>query len=169
MTGCAEPGAKVWLSLSDNPKRKYLHSWELVETLAGDMVCIHSAKANALVKEAIAQGRIPELANYDSVRSEVKYGEENSRIDLLLESVSQQCYVEVKSVTLLRENGLGLFPDAVSDRGQKHLRELMAMVALGHRALLFFVCSTMVLAALRPPMILTCVMAIHFVRRIVRA
>lgn len=138
MTGCAEPGARVWLSSSDNPKRKYPNSWELVQTLAGDWVCIHSAKANSLVKEAIELGQIKELSSYDSIRSEVKYGAEKSRIDLLLESAGQQCYIEVKSVTLLSDNGLGLFPDAVSDRGRKHLRELIAMVKQGHRAVLFF-------------------------------
>ena len=143
MTGCAVPGSALWLSTSDNPGRKYRHTWELVETAAGDMACIHSAKANDLVKEAIARGVIKELAGYDVIRSEVKYGRENSRIDLLLEREGQQasggkCFIEVKSVTLLLEDGLGVFPDAVSDRGRKHLRELIEMVQLGYRAVLFF-------------------------------
>ena len=143
MTGCAEPGCTVWLSMSDNPKRKYAYTWELVQTAAGDMACIHSATANELVREAIADGIVKELAGYDSIRTEVKYGEENSRIDLLLEKPAQpsphhQCFVEVKSVTLLLEDGLGVFPDAVSDRGRKHLRELIAMAACGYRTVLFF-------------------------------
>ncbi|ARN73483.1 DNA/RNA nuclease SfsA [Oceanicoccus sagamiensis] len=138
MTGCAEPNSTVWLSTSDNPKRKYPNTWELVQTPENHMACIHSAKANDLVKEAIESGVITELQNYDSIRTEVKYGAENSRIDLLLESDKQQCYIEVKSVTLLLDNGLGVFPDAVSERGRKHLRELIEMVQQGHRAVLFF-------------------------------
>lgn len=139
MTGCAEAGSRLWLSRSDNPKRKYPHSWELVQTLSEDMVCIHSAKANALVKEGIENGVIPELKGYQRILTEVKYGEENSRIDLLLRAVGRRdCFVEVKSVTLLSTSGLGLFPDAVSERGRKHLRELMAMVDQGQRAVLLF-------------------------------
>ncbi|MDG1772573.1 MAG: DNA/RNA nuclease SfsA [Oceanicoccus sp.] len=138
MTGCAEPGSKVWLSTSDNPKRKYSNTWELVQTPENYMACIHSAKANDLVKEAIEAGVIKELQGYDSIRTEVKYGKEKSRIDLLLERDAQQCYIEVKSVTLLLDGSLGVFPDAVSDRGRKHLRELIEMVQQGHRAVLFF-------------------------------
>lgn len=139
MTGCAEPGSSVWLSVSDNQKRKYKHTWELVQTARDEMVCIHSAKANQLVREAIEQGVIEELAAYDNIQTEIKYGEENSRIDLLLARGSEQCFVEVKSVTMLADkNRQGVFPDAVSDRGRKHLRELIAVKQLGHRAVLFF-------------------------------
>ena len=141
MTGCDSPGATIWLSVSDNPKRKYRYTWELLQTPQGDSVCIHSARANALVHEAIAGGVIAELGGYDSVRTEVRYGDENSRIDLLLESASSElapCFVEVKSVTLLGGENRGLFPDAPSARGRKHLRELTAMVAQGHRAVLLF-------------------------------
>lgn len=138
MTGCAEPGSRVWLSTSDNTKRKYAHTWELVETQPGEMACIHSAKANALVKEAIEREVVDELSDYASIKTEVKYGEEGSRIDLLLDAPGQSCFVEVKSVTLKLENGLGVFPDAVSDRGRKHLRELISAKEKGHRAVLFF-------------------------------
>nr|MBP9643391.1 DNA/RNA nuclease SfsA [Budvicia sp.] len=85
MTGCAEPGDTVWYSTSSNPKRKYAHSWELTETQAGDFICVNTLQANALVKEAIELGRIPELAGYSRLRGEVRYGEENSRIDFLLQ------------------------------------------------------------------------------------
>lgn len=138
MTGCAEPGSRVWLSTSDNPKRKYAQTWELVETQPDEMACIHSAKANTLVKEAIEREVITELSGYASIKTEVKYGEEGSRIDLLLEAPDQSCFVEVKSVTLKLEGGLGVFPDAVSDRGRKHLRELIKAKESGHRAILFF-------------------------------
>ncbi|MDP2572865.1 DNA/RNA nuclease SfsA [Vibrio penaeicida] len=139
MTGCADPGNTIWYSVSDNPKRKYPYSWELSQNAQGDMICINTAKPNALVVEAIKQGRIPELIGYDSLRTEVKYGSENSRIDVLLESEDRpKCYIEVKSVTLLEENGQGYFPDAVTTRGQKHLRELMEVSKNGSRAVLFF-------------------------------
>lgn len=138
MTGCAEPGFKVWLSQSGNAKRKYPYTWELAQNFQQHWVCIHSAKANALAQEAIANGVIDPLQGYSRIRSEVKYGDENSRIDLLLENDRQQCFVEVKSLTLLLDRGLGVFPDAVSSRAQKHLRELIAMVQQGHRAVLLF-------------------------------
>lgn len=140
MTGCADSGNKVWLSTSDNAKRKYPNTWELSKNSVGDMICIHSAKANTLVAEAVVDGLIAELANYDAIKTEQKYGEENSRIDLLLQAKDRpDCYVEVKSVTLLvGGDGLGCFPDAVSERGRKHLRELISVKQQGHRAVLFF-------------------------------
>lgn len=139
MTGCAEPGSRVWLSTSENPKRKYRHSWELVEVAGGAIACIHSARANALAEEAIALGTIRELQGYQAIRREVKFGEEGSRIDLLLEGgAAADCFVEVKSVTLALGAGLGVFPDAVSLRGRKHLRELAVMATEGYRAVLLF-------------------------------
>lgn len=138
MTGCAEPGDTVWYSTSDNPKRKYPHSWELTQTQSGDIICVNTLQANALVKEALENQWIKELSGYSSLRSEVRYGDENSRIDFLLEHPERpKCYVEVKSVTLLQQ-GCGYFPDAVTTRGQKHLRELQIMAENGHRAMLFF-------------------------------
>ncbi|MCD9472245.1 DNA/RNA nuclease SfsA [Photobacterium phosphoreum] len=139
MTGCADSGTTVWYSTSDNKKRKYPNSWELAHTEANDWICVNTIQANHLVKEAIEQQQIPELSGYDNLRTEVKYGTENSRIDLLLESQQRQpCYIEVKSVTLLANNGQGYFPDAVTTRGQKHLRELTQMAQQGSRAVLFF-------------------------------
>jgi len=138
MKNCAEPGSRVWLSRSDNPKRKYPLSWELVEIQLQHLCCIHTGRANGLVREAIEQGVIAELQGYESIRQEVKYGE-GSRIDLLLQQAGRpDAYVEVKNLTLLGEGGEGSFPDAVTARGTKHLKELMAMVAQGHRAVLLF-------------------------------
>jgi sugar fermentation stimulation protein A len=136
MTGCAEPGSRVWLSTSASKTRKYPHTWELVETTRG-LACIHSAKANQVVYEAFAGGKIPGFEPYADISREVKYGQ-GSRIDLLLQGPSGRVYVEVKSVTLCREGGWGAFPDAVSERGRKHVNELRAMVASDTRALLFF-------------------------------
>ncbi|AQA17828.1 sugar fermentation stimulation protein SfsA [Halioglobus japonicus] len=136
MTGCAEPGWRVWLSRSDSKTRKYPHTWELVETGAG-MACIHSVRANALVKEAFTSGLIPGFTDYPEIRTEVKYGN-GSRADLLLEGDTGKVYVEVKSVTLCSARGQGLFPDAVSDRGRKHLQELRDVLGPGTRAVMFF-------------------------------
>ncbi|MCG6970746.1 MAG: DNA/RNA nuclease SfsA [Gammaproteobacteria bacterium] len=144
MLGCCDPGSRVWLSVSDNPKRKYAHTWELVEVNAeghSALVGINTLLANHLVAEAIAGGKISALNRYDSIRKEVRYGNENSRIDLLLtasaDDTMSACYVEVKNVTLARE-GVGYFPDAKSVRAVKHLRELMQMRLQGARAIIFF-------------------------------
>ncbi|HBV9802990.1 TPA: DNA/RNA nuclease SfsA [Klebsiella aerogenes] len=138
MTGCATPGDTVWYSTSDNPKRKYAHTWELTETRQGAVICVNTLRANTLAKEAVLAGNIPELAGYNILKSEVKYGEENSRIDLMLQAEDRRnCYIEVKSVTLA-EKEYGYFPDAVTARGQKHLRELMSVAAAGHRAVILF-------------------------------
>lgn len=140
MTGCAEPGSTVWLRDVDNPKRKYRFSWEMTQNLQGVMVGVHTGITNTLVREAIEGGVIEELQGYDSIRQEVKYGEEGSRIDLLLKGHEdgRDCYVEIKNVTTCDGEDYGFFPDAVSTRASKHLRELMAMVAQGQRAVLFF-------------------------------
>jgi sugar fermentation stimulation protein A len=145
MTGCATVDDQVWYSTSDNKKRKYPNTWEVSHNAQGHWFCVNTTKANHIVKEAIDLNQISELSGYETIRAEVKYGEENSRIDLLLQDESDSpqskkpdCYVEVKSVTLLGEDGQGYFPDAVSTRGQKHIRELMNMVEQGHRGVLFF-------------------------------
>jgi sugar fermentation stimulation protein A len=138
MTGCAEPGWKVWLSPSNNPKRKLLYTWEVVLTEQLHWIGINTHKANVLVKEAIQQNMISELVGYKNLKAEVKFGEENSRIDFLLsDSEKADCYVEVKSVTLLNDNK-GYFPDSKTLRGQKHLRELSIIASQGKRAVLFF-------------------------------
>lgn len=138
MTGCATPGDTVWYSTSTNGKRKYAHSWELTHTQQGDWICVNTLRANALVREAIERNLISELSGYSKMTGEVKYGSENSRIDLLLQAENRvNCYIEVKSVTLLQQKR-GYFPDAVTLRGQKHLRELQSVAASGQRAVLFF-------------------------------
>lgn len=138
MTGCATPGDTVWYSTSLNAKRKYPHTWEVTQTAAGAFICVNTLRANQLVKEAIELDAIPELRGYSGLKSEVKYGAEGSRIDFMLQAEDRpECYIEVKSVTLAdRDNGY--FPDAVTLRGQKHLRELISMAAAGKRAVLLF-------------------------------
>jgi sugar fermentation stimulation protein A len=137
MKGLCDPGSRVWLRDTGNDSRKYPLSWELVEAEPGELVGINTGLANDLVREAIEGGIIAELQGYDSVRGEVSYGKEASRVDLLLEGASGSCYIEVKNVTLV-EGGIALFPDAVTARGVKHLRELARMVAEGYRAVIFY-------------------------------
>jgi len=141
MTGLAAPGTKVWLSKSDNPARKLTYSWELAEVDFGsgmEFVGVNTGHPNALVAVAIAAGAIRELSGYGSLRREVKYGR-NSRIDFLLEQEGKpRCFVEVKNVHLMRGRGLAEFPDSVTARGAKHLEELFAVAAQGHRAVMMF-------------------------------
>ena len=138
MLGCCTPGSRVWLSASDSPTRKYRHTWELVE-VEGVLVGINTGLPNKLVREAIERGVITELGAYASLRGEVAFGAERSRIDLLLQDPARvDCYVEVKNVTAAVEQGVALFPDAVSARGAKHLRELMRLTADGRRAVLVY-------------------------------
>jgi len=139
MKSCLVAESTCWYSLSDNPKRKLSGTLELVTTANGNLAGINTSRANHLVREAIEADLIPELRDYQQIRSEVKYGAEKSRIDLLLEDPLQgRCYVEVKNVTMEKADGLVAFPDAVTSRGSKHLRELIAMIKQGHRAVLFF-------------------------------
>ncbi|MGQ0286769.1 DNA/RNA nuclease SfsA [Pasteurellaceae bacterium 22721_9_1] len=138
MTGCGEKGDTIWYSDSGSETRKYPHSWELTQLANGQLVCINTHRSNQLVYEALQNKQIKELAMYDHIFPEVKYGEENSRIDFLLKGDGlPDCYVEVKSITLVKNN-IGMFPDAVTTRGQKHVRELLAMKKQGHRAVVLF-------------------------------
>lgn len=142
MEGLKTPGIKVWLSKSNNPKRKLSHSWELAEIDSfgqAALVGINTMHPNKLAMEAIELQQITELTGYDELKREVPYGE-NSRIDILLSKKGKpDCYVEVKNVTLMRHKALAEFPDSVTKRGAKHLAELSDMVAQGHRAVMFYV------------------------------
>ena len=138
MSGCAIPNDIVWSSTSDNLKRKYPFSWELTQTQNNDFICVNTIRANQLAEKAILNGTISELQGFETLNREVKYGEENSKIDFHLTNKNGfETFIEVKSVTLLEDNQ-GYFPDAVTLRGQKHLRELIAVAAKGHRAVLLF-------------------------------
>ena len=139
MMGLTEPGSTVWLLPNRNPKAKLDYRWEMIE-VDGGLVGINTARSNRITEEAISEGRVPELEGYETMRREVKYGQ-NSRIDLLLEA-PERCYVEVKNVTL-RRNGFAEFPDAVTARGAKHLKELTDMVHEGHRAVMLYLVQRM--------------------------
>jgi sugar fermentation stimulation protein A len=138
MLGLSDPGLDVWVSRSPSPSRKLPHTLEMVEA-DGGLVGVNTMHPNRLVAEALREGRIPELAAYPSVRPEVKYGEA-SRVDFLLTGDGlPAAYVEVKNCHYRREGTLAEFPDCVAARSAKHLRELQAMVAEGHRAVVVFV------------------------------
>jgi len=138
MMGLADPGLTVWLSRSAFPTRKLPLTLELVE-VDGGLVGINTLHPNRLVAEALARDGIAEVAGYDRVRPEVKYGEK-SRVDFLLErDGSPPCWLEIKNVHLMRQPGLAEFPDCVAARSARHLRELSTRVAAGDRAVALFV------------------------------
>ncbi len=141
MLNCGKSGSRVWYSTAANMARKYPFTWEIVEGEEGQKIGINPGRANALVREALENNVIDTLRGYASLQGEVVFGSEKSRIDFLLSgSIADHrlCYVEVKSVTLGLGDGVGAFPDSITTRGQKHLRELMAMRTAGHRAVLLF-------------------------------
>lgn len=154
MLNCAVPGSHVWYSVAENAARKYPFTWEQVEVDGCHRVGINTGRANALVKEALQNAVIPALRGYATLQSEVGYGNEGSRIDFLLSdgggALQAPCYLEVKSVTLGLGNGIGAFPDAVTARGLKHLRELVAMRESGQRAVLLFCVQHTGIAAVVP-------------------
>lgn len=140
LMGCAEPGLRVWLSEAHGPGRKLAFRWELVEVEGGTLVGVNTGLSNRLVHEAVSSGRVAELAGYDEAQGEVRFGTEGSRVDLFLSRANgwERCFVEVKNVTAAVSEGVALFPDAVSARGTKHLRELMGVARAGDRAVLLF-------------------------------
>ena len=146
MTGLMTPGSKIWLSHSDNPKRKLPFTFELFEDENG-LVGINTGYPNTIVSEAITEGRIPELAGYETIRREVNYGD-RSRIDVLLEdSARGRCWVEIKNVHLKRDTGvipgIAEFPDSVTTRGARHLNELANQVKNGDRAVMVYLVQRM--------------------------
>ncbi len=151
LLGCDRPGAPVWLSRSEAPRRRLAWTWELVEPAPGVRVCIHTGRTNAIVAEAVEGGRIAPLAGYARLRREVRFGREGSRVDLLLEDpVRGRCFVEVKHVTAVDGAGHAIFPDAVTVRGRRHLRELVHHLRKGDRAVLVFCVARGDARALRP-------------------
>ena len=137
MLGVTEEGVTSWLSKSDNPKRKLKWSWELVQK-GKTFIGINTHNPNKIVQEAIQKNEIFEFNNYDSLKREVKYGT-NSKIDILLtDKIKKDCYVEIKNVHLSRKKGVAEFPDAVTTRGTKHLKELALVSQSGLRAVMLY-------------------------------
>ena len=140
MLGCQDPGMRVWLSHSDNPRRKYAFTWELVESRPGVLVGIHTGRSNGLVREALEAGLVPELLGYREPRPEVRLPGSASRIDFLLQghATAPDCLLEIKNVTAAVERGVALFPDAISARGSRHMYHLAESRRQGYRAALVF-------------------------------
>ncbi|MGH6762942.1 MAG: DNA/RNA nuclease SfsA [Phyllobacterium sp.] len=138
MLGLTAPGSRVWLTVSEDPKRKYPHALQIVEA-DNTLVGVNTGLPNRIAEEAIRNGLLPPLAGFAETRREQKYGR-NSRIDLLLTGPQRPAtYVEVKNVHFMRQTGLAEFPDTVTSRGAKHLDELGDMVEAGHRGVMLYV------------------------------
>ncbi len=152
MLGCAEPGSRVWLSVSTNKTRKYPLGLEVVETRSGALVGVNPLKANHLFRDAFTSGRIAGLEPYDTLRAEVAAADGRSRLDFVLtnERTGKDCMVEVKSVTARDDQGLAFFPDAVSIRAIRHLESLASQSAGGSRSVLFFCIQRNDVMAVRP-------------------
>ncbi|MDH4567264.1 DNA/RNA nuclease SfsA [Pseudomonas sp. BN414] len=151
MLNCMSEGCRVWFSRSNDPKRKLPGTWEIAETPQGRLACVNTARANALVEEALKTGLIPELAGFASLKREVAYGQENSRADFRLDFADGPAFIEVKSVTLGFDcTPVAAFPDAVTARGSKHLRELAALARAGVRAVQLYCVNLSEIEAVRP-------------------
>lgn len=169
MKSCNEPGRPVVLSDSGNPERKYLYTWELID-MGECWVNVNTGMPNGAVGTFVDADAVPELAGFPFIRREVKYGADGrSRIDLLLTNEpppkkrkkdadpvprckrngKPDCYVEVKN-TSMRVDEFSVFPDAVTERGQKHLRELTALAERGIGAAMFYFCGRTDTKAFRP-------------------
>ncbi|AMO78763.1 DNA/RNA nuclease SfsA [Pseudomonas citronellolis] len=151
MLNCMSEGCRVWFSRSDDPRRKLPGTWELSETPQGRLACVNTGRANRLVEEALLAGSVAELAGFAALRREVAYGMENSRADFRLEFAAGPVFVEVKSVTLgFDATPVAAFPDAVTTRGAKHLRELATLARQGTRAVLLYCVNLSGIEAVRP-------------------
>lgn len=139
MLGCDQPGSRAWLSRASNLARKYPWTWEMVEADYRVLVGIHTGRSNRLVGEAIGNGLLPQLKGYSNVRGEV-VAAPGFRVDFVLSDHTSRpdCFLEVKNVTAAVNRGVALFPDAISERASRHLRELMLKVQHGYRAMLCF-------------------------------
>ncbi len=148
MKGCSEAGRPVYLSRSDNPRRKLAYTWELIH-MPSSLVGVNTGVPNRLVCSALSAGIVPEFSGYESVRREISLGN-GSRIDIVMEDRhANRCFVEVKNCTLV-ENGVALFPDAVTDRGLRHLSELSQLRSEGHRCAMFYLIQRMDAACFAP-------------------
>jgi sugar fermentation stimulation protein A len=148
MTGCCQPGRPVYLSRHDSPKRKLKYTWELIE-MPETLVGVNTLIPNRLVALTAAAGQIRELRRYETLTREVKIGN-HSRIDLMLSGGNRRpCYVEIKNCTLV-QGATARFPDAVTDRGRKHLEELEKLAAGGKRSVIFFFIQRMDARRFRP-------------------
>lgn len=150
MLNCLQEGAAAWFVRNDDPKRKLKATLEILQTPHGRLACMNTGRANALVEEALLNGVVSELTGFDKLRREVRYGEEKSRADFCLHFGDEQVFVEVKSVTLgFVDSDVAAFPDAVTERGTKHLRELTRLAQAGQRTVLLYCVNLTGISAVR--------------------
>lgn len=135
MKSCIEEGADVYLTPVNDPKRKTKFTWEMI-WINKSWVGVNTAWPNLLAYEAIKHNEIPQLSGYTNVKREVKFGD--SRFDVFAENETEQCFVEVKNVSM-KEGKYALFPDAVTTRGQKHLKTLVEVKKQGIRAVMLYI------------------------------
>lgn len=147
MTGVCQVGGRVMVSRSDNPKRKLAYTWELADVGPGALTeaaepvwaGVNTALPNRVIRSVLEAHLLPALGEYDTVRSEVKYGRDGkSRIDFLLPDAEPPVYIEVKNTTWA-DGTCALFPDTVTTRGQKHLEELTALLPETRAVMLYFI------------------------------
>lgn len=131
-------GSRIWLSHTDNPRRKYPYTWEIVEMKPNHLICVNPIHAPILVQEALENNQIEILKNYEAIKSDPVLG--GHRLDLLLtqSQTPSNCYVSIQSVLLGDEIQRGFYPDARSARSQKELETLIQARRQGHRAVLFY-------------------------------
>ena len=136
MMGLLSKGNKVWFSKSENPKRKLKYTLELIE-VNKKIIGINTLLTNKIVYEALKQKKIKELNKFDNIKNEVRFNE-NTRFDFLLSNQKEKCFLEVKNVTLIKNNNIAEFPDAVTSRGAKHLNELIKAKKKGYKVYMLY-------------------------------
>lgn len=149
MATCSEPGRTVYLSRQDRPERKLKFTWELIQ-MPDSLVGVNTLIPNRLVYGAAAGGQVEELKGYETITREVKVGE-HSRLDLMLQGEKGSCFVEIKNCSLV-ENRVAMFPDAVTERGLKHLVEMQKLLKQGNRCVMFFLIQRMDADSFKPAM-----------------
>jgi sugar fermentation stimulation protein A len=147
MLGCSEPGRPVYISRHDHAHRRLKYTWEIID-MPSSWVGVNTMVPNRLIKQAITDNGIDTLSGYETIRAEVPYGE-RSRIDILLEKGHQRCFIEIKNCSLIQDR-IAYFPDAVTSRGLKHLKELQNQVRLGHRSVMVYLVQRMDADAFQP-------------------
>ena len=136
MMGLLDKNNKVWFSKSNNPKRKLNYTLEIIE-VKKKLVGINTMLTNKIVLEALNEKKIEDLSKFDNIKTEVKFSD-NTRFDFLISNEARKCFLEVKNVTLLRENEAAEFPDAITSRGTKHLKELIHAKKKGYQSCILF-------------------------------
>ena len=136
MMGLLNLGNKVLFSQSDDPKRKLKYTLQIIN-VNGELVGINTHLTNKIVLEALKKKKIKSLINFTDIKTEIKFSD-NTRFDFLISNYKKKCYLEVKNVTLVRQNNIAEFPDAITSRGTKHLRELINAKKKGYKSCMLY-------------------------------